>query len=160
MEPRSHFRLARALRQDADGPVYRWIWRPLLWVQLVLYTRMVARYVLEPMYAHVATAEFPLLRVNHLGNFVSLRSEPFQPFMVVHVAMAWGWIGGCLLQKHLVSRMAQALADPANPAHEATFRRRRNVHACVGTSLCVLALAGVMVAPVITLANHGNPPMK
>jgi hypothetical protein len=151
--PRS---LRAALVEDASSKVYRYVWLPLLAVQLVLYTRVAARFFAHPVYRMVPTAEYPLLRENHIGNLVSLRSQPSPVLLGIHVIMAWAWIFVTLLQKELVARMARALGEREQLA---AFARYRAIHAAAGTVMVALGLAGVLVAPVIVLLDHGNPPM-
>ncbi|MFO0756008.1 MAG: hypothetical protein U0359_05935 [Byssovorax sp.] len=157
--------LRAALTEDASSKIYRYLWTPLLLVQLALYTRVVIRFVSAPVYRAVPSADYPLLHENHIGNLVSIRSQPSLVLLGIHVAMAWSWIFVVLLQKHLVSRMSRALSTPDAPdapdaPHaRAPFSRYRTAHAIAGTLMVLLGLAGVLVAPIIALADHGNPPM-
>jgi hypothetical protein len=153
--PRSPTSMATVLREDTLDWRYRYLWCPLLVLQAVLYTRVVLRFLHRVEYPAMPTAEHPLLRENHIGNLVSLRS-PIHPWLLgIHVAMAWLWIAGTLGQKHLVRRMAGAIARPGD-----RWRAYRTVHAALGMALLALGFAGILVAPVIALLHHGNPPMK
>jgi hypothetical protein len=145
-----------ALTDDARSKVYRFVWLPLLALQLVLYTRVLVRFVADPAYAGAATDRFPLLHRNHLGNFVSIRSQPDVALLGIHLAMAWSWIAVCLVQKQLVARMASAVS--AND--EARFLRWRSIHAAVGTFMVAIGIVGILIGPVFVVANHGNPAMQ
>jgi hypothetical protein len=115
----------------------------------------VYNFVVERAYASVPTAEHPLLRENHIGNLVSLKSQIHPALLGVHVAMAWLWIAATLGQKHLARRMSGSIAEPGD-----RWLRHRRAHAALGASLLVLGFAGILVAPVIAILYHGNAPMK
>lgn len=153
--------LRAALEDDARSRAYRFVWLPMLLVQLVLYTRVVVRFLAAPVYRSAGTEALPLLRENHIGNLVSLRSQPSLPLLSVHVLMAWAWIAVVLLQKLLVARMARAAAAPdPDPEKTAVFQTARTIHAAAGTGMVVLGVIGVLAGPVIALVSHGNPGMK
>ena len=145
-----------ALADDARSAAYRYLWRPLLGLQLVLYTRVVYRFMSEPVYASVPSAEYPLLHENHIGNLVSLASQPNLAVLTVHVAMAWAWIFAVIAQKHFVARMAEGLKG----GQEGLFARYRTAHVVVGTGMVALGIVGILAALVITISNHGNPGMQ
>src|SRR5262249_24724621 len=119
--------------------------------------RIFQRFVIEPAYRPVPTPEMPMLHENHIGNLVSLRSQPSFALLSIHVLMAWAWIGVVILQKYLVARMAKSSGAPDKLD---VFHRDRAIHAIAGTLMVVLGAVGVLVAPVIALVNHGNPGMK
>src|SRR5262245_26515014 len=81
---RSASSVAATLRDDASAWTYRWIWRPMLAVQLVLYVRVMVRLLAHPTYASPDPSD-PLLRENHIGNLVALVSQPHFAMLSVHM---------------------------------------------------------------------------
>ena len=150
--PRAPATTAATLADDAADWRYRWLWMPMLVVQAVLYTRVLYRFVAQVGdYPSAPTDQFPLLHENHIGNLVSVKDSPNVVLLGIHVVMAWAWIVGVLVQKHLVRRMAASRTD---------YLAVRRIHAIVGLTLLVLGFGGIAVAPIIALLVHGNPPMK
>jgi hypothetical protein len=155
-EARAPAKTAETLGAEALDWRYRWLWMPMLGVQAVLYTRVLARFFLHPSYPAVPTHDYPLLHENHIGNLVSVKASPNVVLLGVHLVMAWAWIVGVLAQKQLARSMNAAVID-GDPARYAAVRR---MHARLGMSLVVLGFIGIGIAPVIALLVHGNPPMK
>jgi hypothetical protein len=151
MSIRPYIRVAPTLGDEAAGRLHPRAWRPMLVVQLVLYTVMVGRFLLQPVYADAPTAEHPDLKRNHILNFVSLTEEPARFLMVLHVAMAWVWIAATLSQKEVVRVMARG---------EEAYRRYRRVHAATGWTLVLLGNVGIVVGAIIAWKWHGNEPMR
>jgi hypothetical protein len=149
-------RIALAVHYDRSDRLYLYVWRVLLWIQLVLYTIAVGRFIVEPAYRKIAHPDYPHLYENHIGNYVSLTTPLNVPLMTVHVAMAWWWIAAVLLQKFLVKRMSIALAGP----RDTSWLRYREAHMLIGWSHIVLGLLGVLVAPLLSFWHHGNPGQK
>lgn len=160
--PRAIPALRAALFDDASLLAYRWIYRPLLALQLALYVRGVVLYLAQPSFAQMGGAADPRLHQNHIGNYSIMRSQPDPALLAVHLGMATFWIAAVLFQKHSVGMMATALA--AGPDGKASdprgYGRVRRVHAVLGTVLCAVAIAGCIAGPLIAWQSHGHPPMR
>jgi hypothetical protein len=154
---RKRAQVARALSDDAGSWLYRWVWRPMLAIQFLNYLHAAYRFVKDPVYSSAGVAADPMLRENHIGNWVALKSQPDFFLLSVHLSMAVVWIGAMMLQKQLVALMAGALASPGQGRDYARYRR---VHAAVGWTLVSLGVVGIVIGPIITVMNHGNEPMK
>lgn len=147
--------LRAALADDATSVLYRWLFRPLLILQLGLYVVGVARYVQNQAFADVGGAADPILRENHIGNYSIMAKQPNPHLLAVHLGMATFWIAAVLFQKHAVRNMSDALERKTGG-----YVRARRLHAVVGTILCVVALAGCIAGPLIAFQSHGHPPMR
>ena len=153
-EPRLPAQTAETLAAEGLDWRYRWLWMPMLAVQAVLYTRVLARFFWHASYPAVPTHDYPLLHENHIGNLVSVKASPNVVLLGVHLVMAWAWILGVLAQKQLARNMGAAVGDRAR------YMKVRRIHARLGMSLLVLGFIGIGLGPVIALLVHGNPPMK
>ena len=151
MTRRAYAFVAPALGEESRGRLHPRAWRPILVLQLLLYTAMLIRFVIEPNYVDVPTPEHPTLRRNHILNFVSLRDNPALVLMTVHVAMAWLWIAATLAQKELARVMGRSKAD---------FQRVRRYHARIGWTLVLSGMVGITFGAVIAFGWHENPPMR
>jgi hypothetical protein len=154
--------LRATLLEDATSSAYRWVYRPMLLLQLALYVRAVVGYLTAPAFAVVGGAADPQLHENHLGNYSILDGQPHPALLGVHLFMALGWVAAVLFQKQAVAGMSAALeaaAADGSPAR-ARFRRHRLRHAVMGTAICLVALAGCVAGPVIAWQSHGHPPMR
>jgi hypothetical protein len=152
---RSIAAMKAALVDDATWSAYRWIYRPMLVLQLALYAKAVVLFALSPVFAVVGGVVDPWLHENHLGNYSILASQPRPAALGVHLLMAFGWVGAVLFQKWSVTRMATTLGVSGRD-----YARFRRVHVVVGSALCVLALAGCVAGPLIAFESHGHPPMR
>jgi hypothetical protein len=154
--------LRATLLEDASSTAYRWIYRPMLLLQLALYLRAVAGYLTGPAFAVVGGSADPQLHQNHLGNYSILNGQPHPALLAVHLFMALGWVAAVLFQKHAVASMSAALEANQAPGRPDSrrFRRHRRRHAIVGTIICLVALAGCLAGPLIAWRSHGHPPMR
>lgn len=154
--------LRDALASDASSRVYRFVYRPLLVVQLLLYVRGMWLFASTPTFAQVGGVADPVLHENHIGNLAHMAKQPNALLLAIHFVMATYWVAGVLVQKHLVSRMAGAV-DAFNtqaPRDPAAYKRYRRVHAWLGASMCVVAFVGCIAGPVIAWQSHGHPAMR
>ena len=152
---RSAASVRAALADDAAWAAYRWVYRPMLFLQLALYARAMVLFLWSPSFALVGGAADPQLHQNHIGNYSILRTQPHPALLAVHLTMALSWVGAVLFQKWTVGRMASSLGVGG-----AAYVRARRVHVVVGTALCTLALAGCVAGPLIAFQSHGHPPMR
>lgn len=152
--------LRKALFDDASSFAYRWVFRPLLVVQLLLYCRGVVAYLTRPTFDVVGGPADPQLHENHIGNLSILNSQPNPVLLAVHLGMATFWIAAVLFQKQSVGRMAAALGPDGKVADPRRYARVRRFHATLGTLLCVVALAGCIAGPLIAWHSHGHAPMR
>ncbi len=157
--------LPAALAADSDSRAYRFVYRPLLLLQLALYVRGLFLFARTPTFEHVGGASDPVLFENHIGNLSHMASQPNRVLLTIHFVMATYWVGGVLAQKHLVSRMAGALGaldvQAGRAARDpAAYKRYRQTHAVLGSSMCAIALVGCVAGPVIAWQSHGHPAMR
>jgi hypothetical protein len=154
--------LRQTLLEDAGWWAYRWLYRPMLVLQLVLYARAVVAYLGGPAFALVGGAADPQLHQNHIGNYSILNGQPHPALLGVHLFMALGWVAAVLFQKHAVARMSGALEGAGNHGRPDSRRyaRDRRRHAIVGSAICALAVAGCLAGPLIAWQVHGHPPMR
>ncbi len=151
--------LARVLALDAGHGTYRWVYRPMLVLQFLLYLRGLSLFIADPAFEQVGGARDPVLHENHIGNLTHMASQPNVVLLGIHLGMAVFWIGGLLVQKHLVARMAGAVAGSAT-RDPAAYKRYRRAHALLGTAMCSVALAGCIAGPTIAYQSHGHPAMR
>ena len=154
--------LRAALIDDATSSAYRWIFRPLLFLQLALYLNGIREYLSNPGFESAGVPGDPMLTENHIGNYSIIASQPNPWLLAIHLGMAAFWIAAVLFQKHSVAQMAGAFAlgPDGRPANPALYRRARQIHAVLGSLLCVVALAGTIAGPIIAYRSHGHPPMR
>lgn len=148
--------LLDALERDRSDTLYRKLLRPMLIVQLGLYVVAGGRLLAEPAYAALAGASDPALHENHLGNIAIMTSQPRAWLLAIHMGMALVWIAAVLAQKQLVDRMATTLTRREADAH----RLARRLHAGLGMTLVVVAIAGCLAGPTIAWQSHGHPAMR
>jgi hypothetical protein len=148
--------LLDALERDCADPLYTKVFRPMLILQLGLYVVATLRLVAEPAYAALEGASDALLRENHLGNIAIMQSQPRAWLLAIHMGMAVFWIAGVLTQKHLVRRMALALARRQGDAS----RIARQLHARLGIAMILVAVAGCLAGPMIAWQSHGHAEMR
>ena len=147
--------------EDATSTAYRWVYRPMLLLQLALYVRAVFGYLTGPAFAVVGGPADPQLHQNHLGNYSILNGQPHPALLGVHLFMALGWVAAVLFQKRAVASMSAALeGDQAGRPDSRRYRRHRRAHAIVGTVICAVAVAGCIAGPLIAWQSHGHPPMR
>jgi hypothetical protein len=159
--PRGVASLRAALVDDAASAAYRWVYRPMLALQLALYAKAMVLFLWRPSFELVGGAADPQLHQNHLGNYSILNGQPHPALLAVHLTMALSWVGAVLFQKRTVAQMATALGSGRGAALDPrAYARARMRHAVVGTALVVLALAGCIAGPVIAFQSHGHPPMR
>lgn len=154
--PRRTRALADALARDLDDAHYRTLLRPMLCVQLALYVVATLRLIAAPTYAALAGASDPLLHENHLGNIAIVHSQPRAWLLAIHMGMALVWVAGILTQKHLVARMARALAGRRGDA----YALARRLHALLGSAMILAALAGCLAGPAMAWQAHGHLAMQ
>lgn len=135
------------VRQDAEEPVYRWVYRPMLLLQLGLYLFAAGRFLSTPSYAGLPGASDVLLHENHLGNIAIVASQPNPWLLGVHMGMAVVWVGGVLVNKELAHRLVR-------------HARVRSAHRRLGALMCAVALAGCIAGPLIAWVSHGHPAMR
>jgi hypothetical protein len=142
--------VAPTAADDASSAVYRWIWRPMLALQLVHYTWLCGLALADPGYRPVGDPADPTLHENHIGLWIHLQRQPHVGILGVHLLMAWAWLAAVPAQKALVAAMARA----AQAGDERAFLRVRAVHAAIGTAMCLLAFVGIAIAPVLALIDR------
>lgn len=153
--------LRGALIDDATSSAYKWVFRPLLFLQLGLYVHGAWAYLRSPGFASAGVANDPMLTENHIGNYSIMASQPNRWLLAIHLGMAAFWIAAVLFQKHSVAQMAGAFAaGPDGPLDPKRYRRARWVHGLLGSTLCLVALAGTIAGPIIAYQSHGHPPMR
>ena len=135
------------VRSDAADPVYRWIYRPMLALQLALYLLAAARFLATPSYAALPGADDPLLHENHLGNIAIISSQPNPWLLGIHMGMAVVWVAGVLLNKELAHRLERSASV-------------RAAHRRLGAAMCAVALAGCVAGPLVAWLDHGHPAMR
>jgi hypothetical protein len=154
--------LRATLLEDAASRVYRWVYRPMLILQVALYIRALVGYLTGPAFALVAEASDPQLHENHLGNYSILNGQPHPALLGLHLMMALGWVAAVLFQKQAVASMSAALEGEGMDGRPdgKRYARHRRAHAILGTIICVVAFAGCIAGPLIAWQSQGNPPMR
>ena len=97
------------LRADAEEPVYRWVFQPMLLAQFVFYLVALGRFARASDYGPLAGSADPLLHENHLGNIAIMDAQPHVVLLSIHIGMAAFWVASVLVQKGIVRVMARLL---------------------------------------------------
>jgi hypothetical protein len=154
--PRRTSQLAEVLARELGDAQYRTLLRPMLCVQLVLYVVATLRLIATPTYAALAGTADPLLHENHLGNIAIVHEQPRAWLLAIHMGMALVWVAGIVAQKHLVARMARALAGRRGDA----YALARRLHALLGSAMILVAIAGCLAGPAMAWHAHGHLAMQ
>lgn len=154
--------LRDTLADETESRSWRYAFRPMLLLQFGLYVAAIIRFWGNAGYDHVGGAGDASLHENHIGNLAIMAEQPNRWLLLIHLGMATYWVGGVLVQKHLLSRMAGAIdaRRVGAPRDPAAYKRYRRAHAILGSSMCLVAFAGCVAGPLIAWFSHGHAPMR
>lgn len=152
--------LGSALVHDANDNSYKYIIRPMLCIQLLVYLRAVWRYIQEPTYAFLLEGtESVLLHENHLGQVAILTKQPNLAVLTMHLLMATSWIGGTLMQKHTVSQMARFFVGEKG-CDRKMYKMNRKIHSVLGIAMVLFVFAASISGGIMAYQSHGHPAMR
>lgn len=151
MAERTIAQIAPTVTDDASSMVYRWVWSPMLALQLLHYSYVGGLVWLEPRYRLLGGLIDPLMYEDHIGLRMHLDSQPHPAILGVHMLMAWAWPGVVLAQRQLAAMMSRAISS----VDEDAFQRARTLHQWIGRAMGLLGFVGIAVTPVLALVNRG-----
>src|SRR3569623_290409 len=152
-------KLAAALRDDAADPVYRWLWRPMLVLQLANLVRVFINFSRNRSYQAMVGAADATLHQNHVGNVIALKAQPNPWLLTVHLGMALTWVAGTLVQKGLVARAARA--NPSvGPRDGGAAANVIRIHRVMGWILSIVGMTGIIAGFLIAFFSHGHEAMR
>ena len=158
--------LKDALAEEYSSWAWKWVFRPFVLLQFALYVAATWRFygrwsAGSGIYRHSGASD-PDLHVNHLGNYAIVDVEPNHLLLGIHMGMAVIWVGGLLVQKTVLRRMAEAIdaTGEGRTKNSAAYRRYRRVHAVLGTTMCVAGLLGCVAGPIVAWQSHAHAPMQ